>query len=47
MDRFLSRSDEGADLARRATEVPANVLCEYVEEAGGTRLRVAQHRQAG
>jgi len=42
MDRFLSRSDEGADLARRATEVPANVLCEYVEEADR-----AQHRQAG
>ena len=26
---------------RRGTEVPANVLSEYVEEVGGTRLRVA------
>ncbi len=26
MHRFLSRSDESADLARRATEAPANVL---------------------
>ncbi len=26
MQRFLSRSDESADLARRATEAPANVL---------------------
>jgi len=26
MHRFLSRSDESADLTRRATEAPANVL---------------------
>ncbi len=26
MHRFLSRSDESADLARHATEAPANVL---------------------
>ncbi len=26
MHRFSSRSDESADLIRRATEVPANVL---------------------
>ena len=26
MHRFSSRSDESADLARRATEAPANVL---------------------
>ncbi len=26
MQRFLSRSDESADLTRRATEAPANVL---------------------
>ena len=39
--RFSSRSDESDDLTRRATEAPANVLSEYVEEAGGTRLRVA------
>ncbi len=33
MHRFSSRSDESADLTRRATEAPANVLSEYVEEA--------------
>jgi len=38
---------------RRVTEGPANVLSEYVEEAGGTRLRVGgtrtrgSHRQVG
>ena len=39
----LDRSEavEMAVDTRRATEGPANVLSEYVEEAGGTRLRVA------
>ncbi len=46
MHRFSSRSNESVDLsalrhARR--EATANVLSEYVEEAGGTRLRVAEH----
>ncbi len=47
MHRFSLRSDENADLcalrhARR--KAPANVLSEYVEEAGGTRLRVGGTR---
>ncbi len=42
MHRFLSRSDENADLTRRATEAPANVLSEYVEEADR-----AEHSQGG
>ncbi len=45
MHRFSSRSDESAGLSalRHARQrPPANVLSEYVEEAGGTRLRVVQ-----
>ena len=45
MHRFSSRSAESADLTRRVTEAPRKRTVGYAEEAGGTRLRVAQHSQ--
>jgi len=50
MHRFLSRNDESADLSalRHARQRPPQTYSlQYVEEAGGTRLRVAQRRQGG
>ena len=48
MHRFLSRSNESADMTRRGgTRLwrvggPRKSTVWYVEEAGGTRLRVAR-----
>ncbi|MEE8076474.1 MAG: hypothetical protein V3T60_12710 [Candidatus Binatia bacterium] len=48
MHRFSSRSAESADLSalRHARQRPPQTYSlQYVEEAGGTRLRVVQHRR--